>query len=219
MGWQSRRKKQAQKIAKAEKLLLIGYVPLLYGHAGGLIDHKNKKILRAIDRCTLAGHADACLWRMAWNNTPSAVLVIRQAEKIAEHFKLWCEGDLTWFSAYIHQDGERYGVALMQDPARSINRWKTTHLIIHEAFPPKDMKFEVLSSPLRFGASEGKAFAGVVDRLSGHRRISIGLLDKKDLPQDMADIDHDKVHELGEFDLVMGDCGSYLGTYLRQMED
>jgi hypothetical protein len=71
-----------------------------------------------------SGEAHACLWTESAGHV-SPVLVLDQAEAIAEHLIEWAEGDPgSWFRLAIGEHQGLYALALLPNLARSCERFK-----------------------------------------------------------------------------------------------
>jgi len=196
---------------------LISYVPLLYGEAAQHIPPKKlEPLLKTVNG---RGHTQACLWLIDDDGKPIPALAIEQAEKIADHLKGWTEGDNSWFTYHIAEFDNGYGMTLMPDITRSINRYKTARFLIQEQITPDSTIFNVIYAPIAFASDQLNNFTNIKPMLETAETIKVSLIDPKNIDRNNPqNTDLDKVHKLGEFTLKWGDVGTYLKTYLKDMQ-
>lgn len=127
-------------------VLLFGYHPLITAKyltcdqgdpaaASEIIDNLQK---------LPSGGVDRCLW-MSDGSYLRPVLMIDRAKEIAAHLFDWSEGKPEeWFTLYITSYPDKYGVFLIPDPRKSIERYKIAHLSKNSEFLPPDTDFRVI---------------------------------------------------------------------------
>jgi hypothetical protein len=158
------------------RLLLVSYVPLLRGTAGTLIEQDVTSALEHLLSKLPSGEAHACLWTESAGRF-SPVLVMEQAEAIAQHLVEWAEGDpALWFRLAIGQHRGRYAVALLPDLSRSRNRFELARRVAGLPIPD-DVEYCHVYRPLHFVSGRAHTYK----RISRHipSRVTLGLLDQE----------------------------------------
>jgi hypothetical protein len=91
------------------QVILVSYVPLLMGEAGRS-DWDPKQVQEAMEEGP-SGLADACVWLQDDEGRLGPCLLLPQADIIAEHLKLWAEGQPEeWFRLCAAEHGGLYGL-------------------------------------------------------------------------------------------------------------
>lgn len=136
-----------------------------------------------------------CLWLMD-NDNPIPILVVKRAKELREHMLTWCEKDPgKWFRFCIQEAGEKYILIIYPDIERSIERFKSACLYIHNFLPADDAKYQVICSPLRFFGSSIDNYNAIKNQLSSN--ITIGFIDADNVDlTDPSSIDISEIHYL-----------------------
>jgi hypothetical protein len=150
-----------------------------------------------------SGEADACLWTESAGHVNS-VLVLEQAEAIADHLTEWAEGDPgSWFRVAIGQHQGRYALALLPDLTRSRDRFEQA-LRLAGLPAPDGVEYCYVYRPLHFVSGRKHAFESVGHRIPS--RVTLGVLDLADV--DAARTDHIEarhIRRLGPFHVATDD--------------
>jgi hypothetical protein len=137
-----------------------------------------------------------CLWLLD-NDNPIPVLVVDRAKELRDHMLTWCEKDPSkWFRFCIQEAAdEKYILIIYPDIEKSIERFKSACIYIHNFSPADDARYQVICSPLRFFGSSSANYKQIKNQLSGN--ITVGFIDTKDVDlTDPNSIDFSEVHYL-----------------------
>jgi hypothetical protein len=181
-------------------VIMVSYVPLLVGEAGRS-DLDPKQVSSVLEECP-SGQAQACIWLADEPGGPLfPCLLIDQAEAIAEHLKMWSEGEPgEWFELTVAERGELYGLALMPRLSKGIERFRLAYQLRCGLPLPKDAHIQAIFKPLHFVSKPGHTYGKVRSQIGP--RAKVALLDPRHLAEDVSKTDFDKAISLGEFELV-----------------
>jgi hypothetical protein len=124
------------------------------------------------------------------------VLVLEQAETIAEHLIEWAEGDpSSWFRLAIGQHRGCYARALLPDLTRSRERLELARRLA--GFPmPDETDYCHIYRPLHFVSGRVHTYDRISVRM--RNRLTLGVLDRADVDRARPDhIDAHRIRRLG----------------------
>lgn len=206
----------------AESALLISYFPLLCGVPGLTEDVSPggmAEIAAVLDGLP-DGFAKAVLWLLDQeSNSACPVLLMGRGREIAGHLIEWAEGDApSWFRLHIAEARGRYGLALLPDPMKSVERHRIAASLA-AGFAVQALKdCNIVFRPLHFSSLPGStAFGQVRGMIGGMARV--GILDEVDVgPDGPASTDPDRISWLGSFEVVRESGSGYVTQMLEKDE-
>ena len=212
----SKKKRTGKAKQQAPAVLLVSYVPLLKGRAGITFAlQQDTTALRAIseqiDRAP-SGRVECCLWMLDDEKEHGLVLVLDQAQAIADHLKEWSDSEpAKWFKLYLKEKDGKYALVLFPEVKQSLARFKFAHLL-EGGDPIESGQVQVITRPLHFVSGAGTAYSAIKGRIG--KTMNLGLVDFQDLDLEKPfDLNPSKIIELGTFAVghnnVMG-MDSYL---------
>lgn len=182
----------------AMKMILVSYVPLLVTEPGRS-DFDPNEVSSVLDEAP--GLAAACVW-LQNEGQLSSCLVIKKAEEIAEHLKAWAENEPEkWFRLCISEHEGLYGLALMPDLKKCIERFRMAYQLRNGLPLPEKMQVTALFKPLHFSSKPGHTYGQVKGKLSEKVKVYVIESDlvSRENPQTSP---WEKATLLGEFELV-----------------
>lgn len=190
--------------------IIFSYVPLLRGEPGQ--SYLGKEAADAAVRTAKkmedlpSGSAKALLWTVEEDGTPGAMLLMEDADAIAEHLIEWSEGKPEdWFQFQYLEKGNAYAAALFPNFLKSAERWRIAFQLRY-GYPPHEGGESHLFRPLHCTAPTKTAFAQVKPYLEKSGRVKVGLVDSSEVSKETwtGSLDGLKVRPLGTFKAVGG---------------
>jgi len=177
--------------------IVVSYVPLLMGEAGRT-DLNPEEIGPLIDGADAT--AKACVWLHDDEFGPVPVMLFEGARDIADHLKAWAEEKPEdWFKLVLAEHGDLYGLALMPNLDKGVERFRMAYQLRNGLPLPKDVKYQFLFKPLSFVSQPGHVFSHLRPEL--RQKTKVCLMDVADFKG--ADTDwNGAVVELGVFEIV-----------------
>ena len=185
------------------RLLLLSYIPLLRGIAGTLVEEGMTALDHMLSQLP-SGEAHACLWTESAGHV-SPVLVLEQAEAIADHLIEWAEGDPgSWFRLAIGQHRGRYALALLPDLTRSRERFELARRLA--GLPaPDDAEYCHVYRPLHFVSGREHIYESVSRRVPS--RVRLGIVDRAAVdPAHPDQVDVRRIRKVGPFQVATDDA-------------
>lgn len=197
--------------------IIVSYYPLLRCFPGvitGPQDNDPFESLSSFLESFPSGSAEACLWATDDDNKPFPVLVLNRGREIADHFFEWSEDEPElWFKIGIGRMHGSYGLALMPNFSKSLDRHVAGLAIASGMAVPMPHDATILFSPIHFisdGPSE--TFASI----SIPPKMEVGILDSTDVPDSgLMDTDPDKIISIGSFEVDLEES-DYVMSLLKE---
>lgn len=165
------------------KVLLIGYVPLLYGDPTDVTmspdPEDTKRFIKQLPEEYPIKGKKAVIWAMGDDGFPYPIMAMRDAQKVADHLMAWSEGKPEEFFYLSMAFGkELYTVMLHPNITRSIERHKQLRQHLGMEIN-KDDEYQVFYTPLEVtvpGSDRGLKF---------NNPSKVGLVDIRDVDPDL----------------------------------
>jgi hypothetical protein len=165
------------------KMVIVSYVPLLYGAGGEKIDVSTdglKKLtdnLSALDRC---GQIKACLWS---KEDYSPVFVMPHAKEVAGHLSMWAEGSpQEWFEVCILDKDDVYFIILWPNLEKSKDRHLYNWMIRNsEMILEDDVEMSFIFRPIYFRSKNRGMIDQVLGIIKDRKKINVGFVDQADV--------------------------------------
>lgn len=192
------------------KKLLVGYWPLL--DYSKFTPGQTTEVTKAEDVMKMVTEADTppvagILWSMYPFETDDPesgvaipIFIMNKAVEIAEHLKIWLEGDNSRMTLHFEQRKEGYAVLLLPDIRKSIERFKAARLINFEEIIT-DNNFDVIYQTLGTCCIGATTFESVKSKIASPCHIGFIELDEID-PQNLQSLDPKKIVVVGPFAVV-----------------
>lgn len=166
-----------------EKVMLLSYIPLLYGSGSVITDPNPNEIAAMLEQAeeSCNGAAAACLWvQENGTNNASPVFVFENASEIADHLMWWCqEKPAKWFKVYIESDDDKYSIIVAPDIHQSIARFSYMQSEVDGSKYNKE-NITLITLPIRFRSQNVDTFNKIKDIIPKDK-IQIGLINTADL--------------------------------------
>jgi len=189
--------------------VIFSYVPLLRGVPGILeageqtpLNRGNSDIMirgvQAVLDSLPEGAASGCIWALE-DGVPSAIFIFDRADEIRDHLVEWSEGDPgKWFDVEVAELADRYGISLMPDLRKSVDRHFAARALRDGAFTPDPDGISLVLRPLHFASTPGPtSYFDLRDAIG--EEMKVGLLDSSEVGKPVQETDFSKVSWLGPF--------------------
>lgn len=185
-------------------VVLISYWPLLDYNEMQLLNelvNAPNPDYQALENKLLNAHIDGCLWGRIKDGSVAPILILSDAQKVADNIKLWSEDNPSeWFKMVIYESGDFYALGLYPDLDKSVERYKNNYRMQYGQVPA-NLSFQVLFAPLMFGSKKSVIY----DKVRGliKDRSTLALMDIKDYDEtNPFNVDDSKLIDLGNFDII-----------------
>lgn len=192
--------------------LVISYFPLFDPRdqpgvlPGKHVDLKDEEDVKRIfgDLPSGHGHVEACLWVID-DDKPCPIFVLESAQAIYDHMEMWSEDEVEdWFELAIGEHNDRYGIVLMPNIQKSIDRYRLARKLFYGEDIPADAKFNLLFDTIRFTSQSAGLLASLKDKIGDSMKLM--FLDSDHLcRENPEETDWEKAIEVGNFS-VKRDC-------------
>jgi len=197
---------------KYDRVMVLSYMPLLYGEAGeDLIEKVQDPEFKEMFEDRVSPSAAFCLWGQDDDGVVSIVLGYERAEEVAEHLIKWAEGlPNLWFNFHLEERPERYAICLFPNVQKGFERYRLAHYMTHGEVLPKDTECEFLCEPLFFISEDTGMLQKVKELLGDEIKVNLINMDLVN-PKDPLNFPEEKMVTLGKF--LISENNEHVNSY------
>ena len=188
------------------EVVLVSYIPLFHPDQDDIFDVNVDNLTKRIEN-TYDGAAKGCLWSKTEKGTLVPILVYEHAQEIFEHLQFWSENKPEeWFVCSIAQHQEAYGLALIPNFRKGVERFKVNYQLVHGYPVPSDTVYNFVFRPLHFiSVHKDNHYAQIKNNFKD--KMHVYIIDAKNVDLfDVSKMDLTKVIDLGEFEVSFDKC-------------
>lgn len=200
-------------------MIVVSYVPLLYGTAEGPVSRPNgtrldpKSVLGMAVASMPSGAAQGCTWVLD-NGLIAPVLVMENAVRIREHLDWWSEGKPhEWFDLQIAEAKGSFSIAAMPRLKKSVEREAMRAARRGLQVSGTVSEYHVVHRPLHYVSATNRVSYDQVRKLI-RQTSSFGLVDPKELDSGFPDVR--SVQWIEGLRVVTGKDAEYASLLLRK---
>ena len=188
-----------------EKLLIVGYCPLLYGseNKSPFINPNDLNIQVIYNpQAQELSHIEAIVW-----SENEAMLFMKKAKEIKEHMLWYSQENIPdWFQVRMRKCEDRYNLIIEPNYQKMLNRTKINYLTIYEKFID-DNQITIIYLPLSYISQNMGQYPTMITKLKSH--LNVNLIEKEEgeklfsnwTPGKEIDVPHELIIPLGNLPL------------------
>ena len=161
-------------MSSKEKMVVLSYAPLF--ELGEQLTSNSESEIQSRFNNAVSGEANGCLWLLDDDNTPVALLSYDKAKEIADHVKVWADGEIMdRLHLYCFRHENLYIISLFPDLDAAIGRVVDNATKLGMNIDRDATEFVLIFDPLKFISGDG-GFNRLLESGVPADKIKVGLI-------------------------------------------